>query len=125
MENFRNVLVDCQLRELNVVGGKFTWSRGKNMDVIMEMLDRRVATDKWLDLFPFACERHIVAIVSDHVPMIFQISECQQLSSKVRCSFKFENMWLEDKGWSQTVAASWAGASTRSEEHTSELQSLV
>ena len=78
MENFRNVLVDCQLRELNVVGGKFTWSRGKNMDVIMERLDRGVATNKWLDLFPFACERHIAATISDHVPVLFQISDCQQ-----------------------------------------------
>ena len=81
------------------------------MDVIMEMLDRRVATDKWLELFPFACERHITATVSDHVPMLFQISDFQKPISNVRRSFKFENMWLEDEGCRHTIAASWKGVS--------------
>ena len=85
--------------------------KGKNMNGIMERLDRGVATDKWLDLFPFAYERHIAATVSDHVPLLFQISDYHQPNSKCRCSFKFENMWLEDEGCRQTVTASWEGVS--------------
>ena len=81
MERFRESLIDCGLHALQVSGAKFTWSRGKSSNMILERLDRGLATDKWFDLFPFSMEKHLVASVSDHVPLLFLINEQKTISN--------------------------------------------
>ena len=52
MIKFREVITKCYLSELQVSGLKYTWSRGKGKSVILEKLDKRLANESWLQLFP-------------------------------------------------------------------------
>ena len=48
MEDFRNVTHECNLQEVSFYGPKFTWSRGKSSNMILERLDRGLASEDWL-----------------------------------------------------------------------------
>lgn len=53
METFKEVLDECQLADLGFYGQWFTWERGNLPELnITERLDKRVANEKWFDLFP-------------------------------------------------------------------------
>ncbi|KAA3487428.1 reverse transcriptase [Gossypium australe] len=53
MEAFRETLEDCQLQDIGYSGTWFTWERGNLPETnIRERLDRGVANEKWLNLFP-------------------------------------------------------------------------
>ena len=74
METFRNSLLDCGFQALKVIGARFTWSCGKGPNMILERLDRSLATDKWFDLFPFSYEKHLIVSTLDHVPLLLHIN---------------------------------------------------
>ena len=75
MNSFRDVLEECSLNAIKTSGANFTWSRGSNSNMIFERLDRGLAMENWFDLFPYSCERHLIALVSDHVPLLFNIAD--------------------------------------------------
>ncbi|XVE50985.1 hypothetical protein DITRI_Ditri02bG0000900 [Diplodiscus trichospermus] len=75
MNNLREVVSECDFHELNVKGPKFTWSRGSGDNLILERLDRGLASRDWLDFFNFSWEQHIVTATSDHFLLLFRISE--------------------------------------------------
>ena len=102
MDNFKEVLVDCELNEIQFTRGKFTWSIGKGQNVVYERLDRGLATEGWLNLFPFSNIRHLSTVVSDHTPLLVQISN-QQAIVRSKCQFRFKNMWLNDKSCRKVV----------------------
>ena len=77
MDKFRKALFDCGLKALQTNGSKFTWSKGKNSNLILERLDKDLATDIWFELFPYSYEMHLVALVFDNVPLVFHISDQQ------------------------------------------------
>lgn len=53
MEAFRTVLEDCNLRDIGFSGRWFTWEIGNLPETnIRERLDRGVAVEKWISLFP-------------------------------------------------------------------------
>ena len=67
-------MADCNFQELKVIGGKFTWARGKKSTTILERLDRGLVMESWLELFPYSVEQHREVTGSSHVPLIFNIS---------------------------------------------------
>ena len=79
MKQFREVLANCSLRGLKVLGATFTWSRGKEKNVIFEKLDRGLATKEWFELFPHSYEQHLGVTSLDHVPLLFNISNQKQV----------------------------------------------
>ena len=78
MQKFREVIQDCDLHEVQVSGSKYTWSRGKGQNAILEKLDRGMATPRWLQLFPDTIEKHLAVSSSDHVPWLFNIGTTVQ-----------------------------------------------
>ncbi|MBA0577062.1 hypothetical protein Golob_023916 [Gossypium lobatum] len=71
MEAFRTVLEDCTLRDLGFSGRWFTWERGNLPETnIRERLDRGVAMDDWISLFPNFQVRHMSHSFSDHCPLL-------------------------------------------------------
>ena len=75
MEAFRNFLLDYGFQALKVIGARFTWSRGKGPNMILERLDKSLATDKWFDLFSFSYEKHLIVSISDHVPLLLHLND--------------------------------------------------
>jgi hypothetical protein len=50
MQGFRDALSDCELEDLGFTGDKFTWQGGR----LRERLDRAVANQRWIIMFPMA-----------------------------------------------------------------------
>lgn len=70
INGFRSVLEDCQLSELFLNGGRFTWERGRGTnDWVREKLDRAFATDSWWAKFPLHNLKMIQVPVSEHEPL--------------------------------------------------------
>ena len=105
MEAFRDVLDECEFKDLGFVGGKYTWyRRTRRGTTIWERLDRAVATTNWLDMFPATKVLHLECGSSDHKPLIIRLKGIQ---IKQRRPWRFEQMWLEDTSCSEVVDLAW------------------
>ena len=74
MEEFKSVIHKCNLQEIPFIGPKFTWSRGKGSNMILERLDRGFANAEWFIVFFKVCKQHLIALQSDHAPILFHVS---------------------------------------------------
>ena len=71
MAQFKEVIDFCGLREVGFVGPQYTWLYQKHDgSQIRERLDRVLATQEWLTLFPSAKLFHKSSSVSDHSPLL-------------------------------------------------------
>ena len=105
MEAFRDVLDECEFKDLGFVGGKYTWYRGMGgANTIWERLDRAVTTTNWLDMFLATKVVHLECDSSDHKPLIIRLKGNQ---IKQRRPWRFEQMWLEDTRCSEVVDLAW------------------
>lgn len=58
INNFRNVVEECRLREIRVEGSKYTWCNKQEKNLIFERLDR-FYNAQWEVLFTVAVKRHV------------------------------------------------------------------
>ncbi|GLT94950.1 hypothetical protein SLE2022_126590 [Rubroshorea leprosula] len=65
MQGFREAIDDCELVEIYMLGGFFTWRRGD----VQEKLNRAFASRSWCNLFPSAKARILPPLSSDHCPL--------------------------------------------------------
>ena len=71
MEAFRDVMDECGFKDLGFVGGKYTWCRSyEENNIILERLDRAMATTDWIELFSATKVVHLECGSSDHKPII-------------------------------------------------------
>ncbi|KAL4609732.1 hypothetical protein ACB092_08G002500 [Castanea dentata] len=71
MEASREVLDECEFKDLGYVGGKYTWYRGsRGGNTIWERLDRAAATTDWIEKFPATKVVHLECGSLDHKPII-------------------------------------------------------
>ena len=107
IEDFRNVTHECNLQEVLFCGPKFTWSREKSSNMILERLDRGLASEDWLLRFQGACEQHLLAIHSDHCPLFFHVAKAQLKRERSCRQFKFENMWVRHRDCEAIIKKGW------------------
>lgn len=71
---------------------------------IEERLDRAMANQNWLSLFPQARLLNLVASISYHTPILLQrpVLHCVQ-----RKKFRFENSWLAEHDFMDIVRQGW------------------
>lgn len=89
---FRRMVNDAGLIDLGYKGPAYTWSncRGGG-DLILERLDRVLATIEWTGMFPKAEVLHLPRLNSDHNPILLRM-EPKPIRRKP--NFKVENWWL-------------------------------
>ncbi|XP_074326831.1 uncharacterized protein LOC141664773 [Apium graveolens] len=106
MHGFREAIVDSELVEIDLSGGRFTWEKGKGTtNWVRERLDRAFASDTWWQLHPL-CKLSVHHIVySDHDPI--QLELCNSNLSKKEFRFKFENTWLRKSSFRDEVNQYW------------------
>ncbi|XP_059444796.1 uncharacterized protein LOC132176566 [Corylus avellana] len=95
-----NALVD-----LGFVGNKFTWSNhrlGRNN--IRERIDRGLANQGWVHLYPNSLINHLLASNSDHCPILLSSAGSYQNIPK---PFRFEAFWTRDRSSHGVVAEAW------------------
>ena len=67
MEEIRECLTRCELFDLGFIGQKFTWCNGRGDRQRTKIrLDRMVANEEWMKIFPEARVRHVAMPISDH-----------------------------------------------------------
>jgi endonuclease/exonuclease/phosphatase family metal-dependent hydrolase len=73
MADFRNTLNFCNLHDLVFTCPPWTWdNKQKEKRNVRARIDRAVASDCWLNLFPHAKVTHIVSSRSDHLPVLLE-----------------------------------------------------
>lgn len=91
INGFREVLEECQVSELVLNGGKFTWERGhETNEWVREKLDRVFATDGWWAKFPLHNLQMLHVPVSDHEPLKLEFLRTD--ISNMKFIFLFENI---------------------------------
>ncbi|KAK5812453.1 hypothetical protein PVK06_027883 [Gossypium arboreum] len=99
MEAFRRALEDYNLMDIGFSGNWFTWERGNLPETnIQERLDRGVATDSWLALFPDFQVRHLPHSFSDHCPLLIN-TKCEDMrkAKKEMLHLKLTKLLGEDR----------------------------
>lgn len=106
MEAFRKVLEECQLVDVGYTGVWFTWKKGNLQETnIKERLDRGVANEKWMHLFPKRNIHHLTHSTSDHCHLL--ISTNNEKSNKGIPRFKFEAWWTMEESIEREINKSW------------------
>lgn len=94
LRGFREAIQDSLLIDIPLQGHPFTWSRGRCTESFkVERLDRALATQEWLDLFPNVCLTNGVEDRSDHTPLWLKLWERRRKGGPR--PFRFKNAWLE------------------------------
>ena len=107
MQAFRDVLDDCGFVDLGFTGPEFIWHSRRYGHLIWERLDRGVANYDWLAKFLAASVRHLHCFSSDHRPIKLVFYPNSESQRWFRRPFHFEEMWLDDRGCSDTVLRAW------------------
>ncbi|KAA3489557.1 reverse transcriptase [Gossypium australe] len=106
MENFRNVLANCQLMDVGFSRNWFTWERGNLPETnIRERLDRGVANDEWMTMFLEVTIQHLIHSFSYHCPLLINTRMVEKwLNNRV---FKFEAWWIMEGSFGEEVKNIW------------------
>ncbi|GAA0138878.1 hypothetical protein LIER_00536 [Lithospermum erythrorhizon] len=76
MDNFRQVVTDCGLFDVQYVGFHYTWCNSfKSPNSTKPRLDRGLASKSWMDRFPQAKLTHLSINTSDHLPIFLSIGD--------------------------------------------------
>jgi hypothetical protein len=99
MGEFREVVQDLELKELNLRGRKFTWSNSRTQTRI----DRAFCSTDWDLMFPNVYLQALSSRISDHCPLL--LAGCGTVQRYK--GFRFEVFWPRLPGYSDVVAAAW------------------
>ncbi|KAA3468179.1 reverse transcriptase [Gossypium australe] len=110
MEVFKETLTECQLKDIGFVGALFTWEKGNLPETnIRERLDRGVANEEWISLFPLGRVQHLPFLGSDHCPLLFNTVS---VHSYPRCRrFHFEAWWTMEESFEEVIKGIWESSS--------------
>lgn len=106
LDGFRRTIEECELVELDLNGGRYTWEKSRGTrEWVRERLDRAFATSSWWHMFPL-CKLSVGhTIISDHEPILLNL--CSVLSSRKKFRFRFENTWLKEESFHAEVVEYW------------------
>ena len=109
MAAFREAMSDCNLQDLGFRGPDFTWSnRRVNGDLVRVRLDRCIANEEWLSLFPRMQVSHVIVSSSNHMGILADLEPPMGLTmGRRRRRFRFEHMWVRESGCEEAIRAAW------------------
>lgn len=89
-------------------GPHFTWCNGRSgHQKIRERLDKGLANEEWLSLFPGALVKNLPRFASDHAPIFLDTNGALNAGPK---PFRFESCWIKDEGSRVVVDEAWSKA---------------
>ncbi|XP_074322706.1 uncharacterized protein LOC141659680 [Apium graveolens] len=111
LDGFQATTEDCNLTELELKGGEFTWEKSKgSTNWVRERLDRAFATNDWWQKFPLCKISVTHTIYSDHDPIILDLFDTS--CSRKQFRFRFKNVWLKESFFHDEVSNFWCGTPT-------------
>jgi hypothetical protein len=102
MGMFRRCVNDLELREVPLLGRRFTWSNERVSPTLVK-LDRWFASVEWNELYPEASLSAVSSSLSDHCPILLTTV----VQSFVGRRFRFERFWLKLPGFAEVVKDLW------------------
>ena len=107
MQLFCDAIDACGFVDLRYLGSRFTWSKYyTTSQSIWERLDRALCKTDWLNHFAGTKVIHLTCTTSDHSPL--WIVPCGIDPPPISRPFRFEEMWILDKGCGRVVEAVWS-----------------
>jgi exonuclease III len=102
MAKFRAMLNITEMKDIKLVGRRFTWSNEQNPPTLVR-LDRAICNVDWDASFPNAQLTAISSSILDHCPLVLSCAG----KIKRYSGFRFEAFWPHVEGYAQTVADAW------------------
>lgn len=97
MGRFRRFINEIYLKEIPLLGRKYTWSNERRSRTLVR-LDRAFCCLEWENIFPDSA-----SIVSDHFPLILGL----KVQTKGERRFHFESFWTKVPGFLEAVQQNW------------------
>lgn len=112
MQLFTDMIDECGFMDLGYMSTNFTWSKHfEDGHSIWKRLDKALATSNWLLGFLGTRVTHLLCHTLDHTPFLINLFGLE-IPPRKRI-FRFEEMWLLDSLYGETIKTSWL-ASVRS-----------
>lgn len=90
IQSFRDVLDDCWLSNMEMIGYHYTWEMGRGTDKRVEIrLDRALVSKEWTENFQEAKLTNLEVSASDHYPILLE-PMVEKIIVRTR-RFRFEN----------------------------------
>ena len=97
----------CGFIDLGFKGNPFTSKKYfKDGQTLWERLDRGLANNEWLLRYGGTMVHHLTWSTSDHCLLFIEPEVV--VPTNLEKPFRFEEMWLADKGCSDTVRQVWS-----------------
>jgi len=100
MGAFRSTIEELELKEISLIGRKFTWSN----NVTHTRIDRFFCTTEWELMLPNCRLYADSSLVSDHCPLIL----ATEGYIRAYRGFRFETFWTEIQGFREEVQQVWS-----------------
>lgn len=101
----RRIIDNLGLIDIGFLGKPFTWNnRRGGTENIQERLDRCYANESWRLNFPRANILHLVALTSDHSPLLLNTHPPTEFLPR---PFRFETMWTLDPEAAVVIQDVW------------------
>ncbi|XP_078165206.1 uncharacterized protein LOC144559912 [Carex rostrata] len=98
-KQFRSFVQRTRLIDLGYGGSAYTWANNqKGRDLILERLDRGLASAYSIHMFPNSKVLHLPDFSSDHLPILLKTQPTQK---KERKSFQVEQWWMQDPNFNE------------------------
>lgn len=96
-KEFRQMLSACGLSDIKHTGYQFSWAGTRNDKSVQCRMDRTVANQAWIDMFPQAEAAYLRKICSGHSSVLTTLTD--QLWKR-KTSFKYDRRWIKREGFS-------------------------
>ncbi|PKU80044.1 putative mitochondrial protein [Dendrobium catenatum] len=101
MDDFNDMIMNCNLIDIGFAGNKFTWNRGH----LWQRLDRVLFNNAWINVFNSTKVVHLSRTLSDHSPLLINVNfNLVGFNSR----FRFQNMWLSHDSFINVVQNNWS-----------------
>ncbi|KAF5464768.1 hypothetical protein F2P56_014820, partial [Juglans regia] len=107
LDDFREMLDTCALKDLGYSGSPFTWGKNKEGRTrIWERLERCFANSEWIHRYPHATIIHGAATYSNHIPKWIEPHKGVEIGKGKRM-FKFEAIRLGETECDDIIEDRW------------------
>lgn len=95
LQGFLDVLDECKLYDMELIGYLYTWKRGHRTNSWIEVkVDRALVTQSFTDLLTNVKLLNLEISTSDHSPVLLEPIRINQTAGVK--AFRFENAWLPE-----------------------------
>lgn len=103
---FCDVIDDCGLTDMPLIGYPYTWHRKEGGEIILEeRIDRALLNPGWFNLFLNSKLSNVISLTSDHSPIFLECVYVVYVAKPPR--FRLENKWIREQWLEDIVHNFW------------------